>query len=161
MTEFQFVTEWRISAPLAEVYDAITHCLNWPTWWQGSEKVEKLIIGDANGVGSVHRFIWRGRIPYRLTFDIHVTRVVPFAVIEGQVCGEVIGTGRWIFLHENGVTVVCYEWHVCVNRMWMNFIAPFALPLFRWNHHQVMQQGAKGLARLLNARLESVYTSTI
>ncbi len=160
MTEFQFVTEWRINAPLTEVYDALTHCLDWPKWWQGSEKVEKLVIGDANGVGSVHRFIWRGRIPYRLVFNIRVTQIVPFAVIEGQACGEVIGTGRWNFFHEDGVTVVRYEWHVRINRLWMNLVAPLALPLFRWNHHQVMQQGAEGLARLLNSRLELVHTSS-
>ncbi|SDY31206.1 SRPBCC family protein [Nitrosomonas sp. Nm33] len=160
MTEFQFVTEWRISAPLAEVCDAITHCLDWPTWWRGCKKVEKLVIGDANGVGSMHRFIWRGRIPYRLTFDMLITHVVPFALIEGQVSGEVMGIGRWNFFHENGVTVVCYEWQVRINKLWMNLIAPLARPLFRWNHHQVMRQGAEGLARLLSARLESVHTST-
>ena len=75
MTEFQFVAEWRISASLAEVYEAITHCLDWPKWWQGSEKVEKLVIGDTNGVGCVHRFIWKGRIPYRLIFDIRVNEL--------------------------------------------------------------------------------------
>jgi hypothetical protein len=41
----------------------------------------------------------------------------------------------------------------------MNLIAPIASPLFSWNHHKVMQQGAEGLARLLNARLLGVHSS--
>jgi hypothetical protein len=159
MTKFQLVTEWRLSASLAEVFEAITHCLDWPKWWLGSEKVEKLVMGDKNGVECVHRFIWKGRIPYRLVFDIRVTRIVPLKLIEGQASGEVVGTGRWNFFHEDGVTVVRYEWDVYINRLWMNLVAPLALPLFRWNHHQVMQQGAKGLAHLLHSRLESVHTS--
>jgi hypothetical protein len=35
----------------------------------------------------------------------------------------------------------------------MNLLAPVARPLFKWNHDQIMRQGAEGMARLLNARL--------
>jgi hypothetical protein len=35
----------------------------------------------------------------------------------------------------------------------MNAIAPFARPVFAWNHHAVMKQGGFGLARQLDARL--------
>lgn len=159
MATFKFVTEWRIDAPLSEVCDAISSCLDWPEWWKGVEKVEKLDPGDADGIGSIHRFVWRGRIPYRLTFDVCVIRYVRFTLLEGQASGDVTGIGRWDFSHENGVTVVRYKWQVRTNRWWMNVIAPIARPLFKWNHHQVMRQGAEGLARLLNARLVSLVQS--
>lgn len=160
MAEYKFITEWRIDAPLTEVCDAISHCLDWPAWWKGVEKVEKLASGDADGIGSVHRFTWKGRIPYRFTFDIRMTRFVPLTLLEGQANGEVIGTGRWGFSREDNATVVRYQWHVRTNRLWMNLIAPIASPVFRWNHHQVMRQSAEGMARLLNARLQSVHSST-
>jgi hypothetical protein len=35
----------------------------------------------------------------------------------------------------------------------MNWLAPLARPLFRWNHDAVMRAGGRGLAQLLNARL--------
>ena len=159
MAEFRFITEWRIDAPLAEVCDAISQCLDWPAWWKGVKKVEKLESGDARGIGSVYRFTWRGRIPYRFTFDMCVTGFVPLTLLEGQATGEVIGTGRWDFSREDDVTMVRYRWHIRTNRLWMNLIAPIASPVFRWNHHQVMRQGAEGMARLLNARLESVHTA--
>jgi hypothetical protein len=160
VAEYKFITEWRIDAPLTEVCDAISHCLDWPAWWKGVEKVEKLASGDADGIGSVHRFTWKGRIPYRFTFDIRMTRFVPLTLLEGQANGEVIGTGRWGFSREDNATVVRYQWHVRTNRLWMNLIAPIASPVFRWNHHQVMRQSAEGMARLLNARLQSVHSST-
>jgi hypothetical protein len=37
----------------------------------------------------------------------------------------------------------------------MNLLARLARPIFEWNHQVVMQQGAEGLAHLLNARLVS------
>ncbi|SOD21084.1 SRPBCC family protein [Nitrosomonas ureae] len=159
-TEFKFVTEWRIDAPLVEVCDAISHCLDWPLWWKGVEAVEMLESGDANGIGSVHRFTWKGRIPYRFTFDLRVTGWIPLTLLEGRAQGDIIGTGQWIFFRENELTVVRYNWHVYPNRRWINLIAPIASPLFRWNHHQVMRQGAEGMARLLNARIKSFQAST-
>jgi hypothetical protein len=38
----------------------------------------------------------------------------------------------------------------------MNFLAPIARPVFRWNHNVVMHQGGQGLADLLGARLLAV-----
>lgn len=156
MAEFRFVTVWRIEAPLPQVCDAISRCLHWPNWWKGVEKVEEFDLGDLNGIGSLRRFTWRGRLPYRLTFDMRVTRAVPLTVVEGQASGEVEGVGCWHFSSEGLVTVVCYEWQVRTNRRWMNIIAPIARPLFKWNHDQVMRQGAEGMAHLLNARLVSL-----
>lgn len=155
MAEFKFVTVWQIEAPLAQVCDAISHCLYWPNWWQAVEKVEVFDPGGPNGIGSLRRFTWRGRLPYRLTFDLRVTRVVPLTILEGYASGEVEGVGRWCFSNDGVVTVVRYEWHVCLKRRWMTLVAPVARPLFKWNHDYVMRQGGEGLARLLNARLVS------
>ena len=156
MAEFNFVTTWQIAAPLAAVCDAVSECRCWPRWWRGVEKVEEIEPGDENGIGSLRRFTWRGRIPYRLTFDVRVTRIVPLTLLEGRASGEVEGIGRWCFAHDGRATSVRYEWRVRSTRRWMNVLAPFARPLFKWNHDQVMRQGAEGMARLLNAPLLSL-----
>jgi len=156
MAEFCFVTVWRIEAPLHQVCEAVSRCLHWPQWWEGVEKVEEFDPGDESGIGSLRRFTWRGRLPYRLTFDMRVTRAVPHRMLEGRASGEVEGVGCWHFSDDGGVTVVRYEWQVRTNRLWMNLIAPIARPLFKWNHDQVMRRGAEGMARLLNARLLSL-----
>lgn len=153
MAEFDLVTVWRIDAPLPEVCNAISSCLDWPQWWKGVESVEELDPGDADGIGSLRRFTWRGRLPYRLTFDIRVTRIVPLKMIEGRASGEVEGSGCWYFSQDGHVTVVRYEWKVRTTRRWMNLLALIAKPVVKWNHDQLMQQGGEGLARLLNARL--------
>lgn len=153
MAEFRFVTTWRIEAPLSQVSDAIFCCSQWPQWWHSVEKVVETEPGDGNGIGSQQRFTWKGRLPYRLTFDIRVIRAVPREVLEGLASGELEGIGCWHLSHEAPLTTLRYVWHVHTTSPWMNFLAPIAKPLFKWNHDQVMRQGAQGLARLLNARL--------
>ena len=156
MSKYSFVTVWRIQAPLPRVCDVISRCRQWPQWWEGVERVEELDPGDEEGIGSLRRFTWRGRLPYRLVFDIRVTRIVPLTVLEGRASGEVEGVGCWFFSSDGDITEVRYEWRIRTNRLWMNIVAPLAHPLFKWNHDHLMRQGAEGMARLLNARLLSL-----
>jgi hypothetical protein len=153
MAKFHFVTIWHIEAPLAQVCDAISACKDWPNWWESVKRVEEIDLGDADGIGSLRRFTWKGPIPYPLTFDIRVIKAVPLEILEGHASGELEGVGFWRFSHQDSVTAVSYEWNVRTTRPWMNILAPVAWRMFKWNHDQVMQQGGASLARLLNARL--------
>jgi hypothetical protein len=156
MMKYRFVTIWYIEAPLEAVCEAIYHSLNWPQWWRNVERVEELAPGDARGIGSVRRYSWRGRLPYRLTFDICVIHIEPLAAIEGIASGDVEGQGRWSFSTEGAVTIVRFEWQVHTTPVWMNLLALFARPFIKWNHDTVMQQGGEALARRLNARLVDI-----
>ncbi len=154
--KYRFVTIWNIEAPIEDVCEAIYHSLNWPQWWRNVESVEDLASGDAQGIGSVRRYTWRGRLPYRLTFDIRVSHIEPLAFIEGIASGDVEGLGRWSFTTDGAVTIVRYEWQIRTTPIWMNLLAVFARPFIKWNHDGVMQQGGEALARMLNARLVEV-----
>lgn len=153
MPQFRFVTIWRITAPRAQVCDAVSQCAEWPQWWPGVEKVELREPGAPDGLHSLRRFTWRGRLPYRLTFDVRVTRIVPLTLLEGRASGEVEGTGCWSFSGDDEITAVRYEWRVRTNRPVLNAVAALARPLVRWNHDEAMRCGAEGMSRLLNARL--------
>lgn len=156
MADYEFVTVWRVDAPIEAVWDAILHSERWPAWWKGVERVEELEPGDEQGVGSLRRYTWKSRLPYRLVFDMRTTRVERPVALEGAAGGELEGTGRWQLSQEDAVTTVRYEWKVRTTRPWMNVLAPIARPFFEWNHDIVMRQGGEGLARLLGARLVSV-----
>jgi len=156
MAEYRFVTIWRVSAPFRGVYQATYHSARWANRWKGIETVVALEPGDELGVGSLQRYTWKSRLPYRLTFDMRITRVEPLIALEGVASGELAGMGRWEFSEEGPVTTVCYKWFVRTNKRWMNWLAPIARPLFKWNHDMVMRDGALGLARMLNARLITV-----
>ena len=153
MAEYRLLTIWRIAAPLDEVYTAIHDSPRWPDWWPGMQKVEEVAAGDADGIGSVLRYFWRGKLPYRMVFEVRATRIEKRVAIEGAVQGDLEGIGRWHFISEGAVSVVRYEWNVRSTRWWMNLIAPFARSMFIRNHGIVMRQGAEGLAGLLSAPL--------
>lgn len=153
MAELRFVTTWWLEAPIGEVYRAIAEAPYWPAWWKSLRAVEELAPGNREGIGRVYRTTWQSRLGYRLRFEVRVTRVLPCRLIEGVARGDVQGTGRWRLSEEGHVTRVRYEWRVRPVRRWMALLAPVAGPLFAWNHHAVMQDGAEGLARRLEARL--------
>ncbi len=154
--DYRLVTIWYIEAPIQAVCETICQSQSWPYWWSNVESVEEIAPGAPGGIGSVRRYTWRGRLPYRLTFDIRVTHFEPPSVIEGIASGDVEGAGRWSLAADGAVTIVRYDWQIRTTRPWMNLLAVFARPLFEWNHNAVMQQGGEGLARRLNARLVEI-----
>ena len=153
MKTYKFVTLWRVKAPIEAVWNEIYHSESWPTWWKGVEDVSELSKGDESGVGSIHRYVWKSKLPYRLSFDMKTVRVEPPRLLEGVAIGELQGRGLWQLSTEGDETIVRYDWNVETTKRWMNLVAPIARPLFEWNHDVVMGWGAKGLERRLGARL--------
>ncbi|HEV3469144.1 MAG TPA: SRPBCC family protein [Pyrinomonadaceae bacterium] len=152
MAGYSFVTVWRFESPPEPVWDLIYRAEQWPEWWRGVLRVEKVKEGGPDHVGSVSRYTWKSRLPYLLTFEMETTRVEPLVSIEGRAVGELAGRGRWQFAHDAGVTNVRYDWNVETTKRWMNLLAPLARPVFKWNHDVVMDWGAEGLARRLGVK---------
>ena len=151
MARYSFETAWKLGAPREEVFSVLHDSERWPEWWRGLERVVKLEDGDAEGRGSLGRYTWRARVPYRVEFDVRITRVERPELMEGRATGELDGVGTFR-LHEDGPgTLVTFSWRVETRRRWMNLFAPIARPLFRWNHDWVMREGGRGLARRLSA----------
>jgi len=156
MADYAFVTTWRIEAPIERVWDAIYQADRWPSWWKGVESVVEVTPGDKDGVGSVRRYVWKSKLPYRLVFHMQATKAEKPVAIEGKATGELEGTGRWELSQEGAITTARYFWNVRTTQAWMNLLAPIARPVFAWNHDVVMRQGGEGLARLLGARLVEI-----
>ena len=149
--DYRFVTRWHIRAPLETVWEALYRSERWPQWWRGLREVVELCPGRADGVGCVRRFTWQGPLPYTLVVDMQVTRVERPHVLESVASGELQGRGCWSLSEEQGGAAVRYDWQVCTAKRWMNWLAPVARPIFRWNHDMVMRRGEQGLRRLLEA----------
>jgi uncharacterized protein YndB with AHSA1/START domain len=151
MAQYRFVTRWNVDAPPDRVFDALIRVEEWPRWWRGVQRVEQVEAGDERGVGTVHRFTFRSRLPYSLAFDVRTTRIEPPHRLEGAATGELEGTGSWTLRDGDGRTHLEYVWDVRTTRWWMNALAPLARRAFAWNHDLVMDWGRAGLARRLAA----------
>jgi hypothetical protein len=149
MKTYDFTTIWRIKGPIESVWNEIYHSELWPTWWKGVEDVVEVRAGDETGVGSIRRYTWKSRLPYRLTFEMQTVRVEPPSLLEGIAIGELEGRGLWQLSSVGDETIARYDWKVETTKRWMNLLAPIARPVFKWNHDVVMRWGAQGLAKRL------------
>ena len=155
MARYSFLTTWALAAPIEAVWGAIYDTESWPSWWRGVRVAEQLHAGDGNGdgVGSVHRYVWRSKLPYDIEFRMRTARVEEPYVLEGESDGDLRGTGLWRLWDGPGATAVTYEWNVETTIPWMNAVAPVGRPIFHWSHNVVMRNGGRGLAERLGARL--------
>ncbi len=152
-SSYSFCTIWHLEAAIEDVWEEIYHSERWPEWWRYVRRAEKIASGDADGIASVWRFVWHSRLPYTLQFDMRVRQVRRPHLLEAVASGDLEGIGRWTLAELQGATEVRYDWRVRTGKVWMRRLAPLARPLFVWNHHEVMRQGGRGLAKRLGARL--------
>jgi uncharacterized protein YndB with AHSA1/START domain len=153
VADYRFLTTWLLDSPREPVFDAIYDQASWPRWWRGVEEAAEVSPGEASGVGTVARMVWKSLLPYRVEFEVTTTHVERPRLLQADAVGELTGVGRWRLFEEGGVTAVLYEWNVATSRAWMNLLAPVARPVFEWNHDWVMARGGEGIARLLGCRL--------
>lgn len=148
--KYEFVTQWQIPAPLERVWHELMHPEQWPIWWRGVEQVQLRSAGhDELGVGAIRHYTFRSRLPYRLSFAMQTTSIVPMSLIEGHASGELEGCGVWRLRYSDRLTHVRYDWHVVANKWWMRWLSPVARPVFEWNHDVIMNWGRVGLLRRL------------
>jgi len=151
--EYALVSHWHLAAPIDRVWTALFAADEWPRWWKYVRAVHEMKQGDANGVGAVRNYTWSSKLPYDLSFQMRVSAVKHPVFMEGVATGQLSGVGRWHLAPEGDTTRVRYEWTVQTTKPWMNLLAPLMAPAFRWNHNQVMAEGARGLARHLGVEL--------
>jgi len=171
---YSFVTRWQIAAPADTVWEVIQNVDAWPEWWKGV-RVSRINGSDTSGRSPVLRngqqlissaegaldtafirdFSWRGRLPYRLRFTLRLTDRIHHRLLAGKAWGDLEGTGIWYFREEGEMTYVECHWDVETCKPWMNRFAWLLRGTFRRNHDLVMQRGAKGLARRLQAQVQA------
>jgi uncharacterized protein YndB with AHSA1/START domain len=161
MAEYSFITVWRVEAPIEQVWEAISHPSEWPSWWRGVEQVTELALGNENGLGARHRYTWKSRLPYRLTLEIESVEVDRPHRLVGIATGDLTGRGCWTLSESDGLTTAQFDWNVRTTKPWMNVLAPLLRPAFAWNHDIVMRWGGESLARRLGTRLVSGLDGTV
>jgi len=146
---FDLVSVWQLDAPVDQVWRVLADPRTWPQWWPFVEAVEAVRPGAGDGRRSVWRYTWRTMLPYRLCFELCVTRIEPPALLEAEVSGDLAGRGLCQLQRQGRRTTVRYEWEVQTCKPWMNWLAPLARPVFLWNHRMVMARGESCLSAWL------------
>lgn len=151
--KFDLVSEWHLAAPPGAVWAVLEAVEDWPRWWPEIRRVKLLQAGGDNDEGAVRRTWWTSRLPYGFVIDL-VTRAADKPhLLAVEASGDLAGMGRWEIAAIPVGVRVRYTWQVAPRKAWMRWLAPLFAPLFAWNHHAVMKDGAAGMARRLGVEL--------
>lgn len=159
MAWFDLQTRFHLDVPPDEVFAAMVDPRGWLGCWPRVGDVERLVDGDGDGVGAVHRGSVRAALPYTLTWAMTTVHAERPLLIEWDARGDLEGRGLWRMSGAGGGTDVTFRWQVRVTPAWMRAVAPLARPVLRWNHDRAMRDGAGALARYLGASVSGFATA--
>ncbi len=83
MAAYEFVTIWRIKAPIEAVWNELSHSERWPSWGRAVLAVPEVQAADQSGLGGIHKRIWRSALPFSMTFEMPIVRVEAPHLLEG------------------------------------------------------------------------------
>ena len=105
-TEYVFVDEWDVEAPIEAAFDAVADARTYPHWWR---PVYRSV--EANGpvaVGQTSKHHFKGRLPYELEMSAEMIRLERPRSFEVKVDGDLRGRGVWTFVERDERTHVCF-----------------------------------------------------
>lgn len=149
-SEYVFVDEWDVAAPVEDVYWTVADARTYPEWWL---PVYESVEGDGPpAVGQVTRHRFKGRLPYVLTMRAEMVAMDPPRSFDVEVDGDLRGHGTWTFTATDGGTHVRWDWRVYADRPLLRYLTPLLRPLFRWNHWWAVQRAMERLEPYARAR---------
>lgn len=150
-SQYYFKTRWLVHAPVSAVYPLINNAEGWPLWWPSVRSVTP-ITAAANS--EKQRQHWRTPMGYAFSFDLELLERLPEKRLHAVATGMLEGTGTWTFEDTERGCVVTFIWDVRTNKAWMNQLSWLLRPVFHYNHYLVMEQGRRGLGKMLTCRVE-------
>jgi uncharacterized protein YndB with AHSA1/START domain len=144
MAAYRFVDEWLVPASPEWVYGLLSCPREYPEWW-GDAFLEGEGDPGPAAPGKRARLLTRGRLPYRLRWELVCVEAIAPARLVSRIDGDFAGEGIWTIAPVDGGTRAVLEWTVEVRKGLVRFLTPVLRPLFAWNHHWAM---ARGLDRI-------------
>lgn len=153
-TSLVHISRWRLDCPSSQVWELLASPEHWPQWWRQLNRVDILRPGIASGSPAYALLHWRSPLGYSCTVRSQTTRLEQDAQgrgeIESRAQGCFQGMGLWVIEPSAPRQVdITYRWEVSLHKPWMRLLAPVLRGVLSWNHFNVMQDGAQGMARQL------------
>ena len=152
---YDFIDEWEVRAPAADVYAVLADARTYPEWWR---PVYIAVTSDGPArPGSVSTQHFRGRLPYHLRTGSRITALEPGRLLAADIEGDLRGHGVWRLTQTAAGTHVRFEWTVFAERRLLRIMTPVLRPLLRANHGWAIARARAGLeAYVLRAERPAV-----
>jgi uncharacterized protein YndB with AHSA1/START domain len=150
MAAYSFVDAWRVPAPVEAVYALLSCPREYPTWWG-----DVFLHGEGDAgpamVGKRARLVTRGRLPYRLEWELVCAEATPPHRLVSHIHGDFDGEGVWTLTPLPEGTLAVLEWRVEVRKPLLRRLTPLLRPVFAWNHRWAMARGRERIVAALDA----------
>lgn len=143
---YKFQTQWRVEATAEEIYDLISHPLDFPRWWPAVYlHVEEIRPADKDGLGGCVRLHTKGWLPYTLTWESCCTEAERPTRLAIRATGDFEGTGLWTIRQDGRHANVTFDWQIRAEKPVLRYFSFLLKPIFAANHQWAMAQGERGL----------------
>jgi len=144
---YRFVDEWHVPASPEWVYGLLSCPREYSEWWG-----DAFLQGEGNpgpaAPGKRARLLTRGRLPYRLRWELVCVEAVAPARLVSRIEGDFVGEGVWSISPAGDGTRALLEWNVEVRKGVVRRLTPLLRPLFAWNHRWAMARGLERITAL-------------
>jgi hypothetical protein len=148
--DYQFVSHWVIEDEINDVYDVLTDVDRYPLWWpEVYLSVQQIEPGDANGVGKSARLLTKGKLPYRLRWEMRVIEAHRPQQFTIQASGDFVGRGIWTLQQAADRVQMRFDWRLRAQKPLIRYLSFLFKPVFRANHFWAMARGQEGLSRYM------------
>jgi uncharacterized protein YndB with AHSA1/START domain len=142
-SEYVFVDEWDVRAPVDAVFDALADARTYPRWW--ATTYQQVEADGPPQLGRVSHQRFKAKLPYTLTTRSRIAAYDPPRQFQVEVDGDLRGTGIWTLTPRDDAVHVHFDWRVHADRPLLRYPTPLLRPLFRWNHNAAIKQAMAGL----------------
>ena len=150
-SEYVFLDEWDVDAPVEEVFNALADASTYPEWWK-PVYIEVETDGPPE-VGRRSEQHFKGRLPYTLRTTSEIVRCEPPRELEVSVVGDLTGRGVWTLTPSpDGRVHIHFDWRVIADRPLLRYLTPVLRPVFRWNHNWSVKRAIEGLEPYARSR---------
>ena len=150
--QYYFNSSWNIDAPLELIWNELINYKKWSAWCEGLEKIEPLDQFDHLQKGNNIRSIWKGALPYSITFDAVIKDFIQYSFLSFNVSGDLYGEGICHFLSSHDHTTINFIWNVSPTKLWMKMSSPFARPAFIKNHDHILEHAITGFTQMIEQK---------
>ena len=150
MATYRFVDEWFVPASPEWVYGLLSLPREYPEWW-GDAFLEGEGDPGPAAPGKRARLLTRGRLPYRLRWELVCLEATAPARLVSRIEGDFVGEGIWSISPAEGGTRAVLEWNIEVRKGVVRRLTPLLRPLFAWNHRWAMARGLERITALAAA----------
>jgi hypothetical protein len=153
MSDYHFVTHWRVEATRQEVSDVLGDAAGLARWWPSVYLDVRVVEpGDDKGIGRVVDLYTKGWLPYTLRWRFRVTESDPPRGFALAAEGDFVGRGAWTFEQDGRHVDIRYDWRIRADKPLLRRLAFVMRPLFEANHRWAMARGEESLALELARR---------